>query len=185
MEMLERPAVKRVVDALAAAGHDAEVIVLDESARTAEDAANALGCPVGAIVKSLAVAVGNRFIMALVAGDHQCIEENLTKALNLPGAVRRPQASEVKGITGFSIGGVAPVGLLHALPVVIDASLKRFELLHAAAGHPNCVFPVTMAALKAMTGGIVSHNIARPMPGVAPYTHHFSRTKTFIKADDD
>lgn len=181
MEMLERPAVKRVVNALAAAGHGAEVVVLDETARTAEDAAKALGCPVGAIIKSLAFAIGNRFIMALVAGDHQCIEENLPKALNLPGTVRRPQASEVKGITGFSIGGVAPVGLLHALPIVIDASLKRFDLLHAAAGHPNCVFPVTVDALKAMTGGIVSHNVARPMPGATSYIPQFSRSKTFSR----
>ena len=74
--------------------------------------------------------------------------------------MRKTDAAEVKAATGFTIGGVAPVGLDLDLPIVIDVSLKRFGTLYAAAGHPHCVFPVTMAELKKMTGGIVSYNIA-------------------------
>jgi prolyl-tRNA editing enzyme YbaK/EbsC (Cys-tRNA(Pro) deacylase) len=66
----------------------------------------------------------------------------------MKGKVRRPQASEVKTITGFSIGGVAPIGLNHPLPMVMDASLKRFDKIYAAAGHPNCIFPSSFSALS-------------------------------------
>lgn len=177
--MLDRGPVKRVRDALIAAGLPDNVVALDDSARTAADAAAALGCPVGAIVKSLAYAVGSRFVMALVAGDHLCQEEALPQALKIAGTVRRPQASEVKAITGFTIGGVAPIGLNHALPTVIDISLKRFETIYAAAGHPHCIFAISPASLVAATGGIYSYAIAAPMEGVTPYAPERKRSKTF------
>ncbi|MEX2312357.1 MAG: YbaK/EbsC family protein, partial [Rhodospirillales bacterium] len=147
MSHLERPAVKRVRDALLAAGLHDTVMALAASARTAEDAAEALGCAQGAIVKSLVFCVGTRFVMALVAGDHHCLEANLPKVLNLSGTVRRPQASEVKGITGFTIGGVAPLGMTHPLPMALDTSLRRFDTIYAAAGHPNCIFPIAFTDL--------------------------------------
>lgn len=178
-DLLEHEAVKRVQAALAAAGLPSDVIALKDSARSAEDAAAALGCPLGAIVKSLVFAVGNRFIMALVAGDHQCNEDALPTAFKMTGRVRRPQAAEVKGITGFSIGGVAPVGLTHPLPTVIDVSLKRFDVVYAAAGHPHCVFAAPFNALKAATAGIVSYSIGTPQPGVTGYKPAFARSKTF------
>ena len=76
--------------------------------------------------------------------------------------VERPwaEAGEVRFATGFAIGGVAPVGLARKLPCVLDRSLKRFETVFAAAGHPNCIFPTTVDWLKAMTGAIVSYNIS-------------------------
>ena len=101
-------------------------------------------------------------MLALIAGDHVCLPENLPRALNLEGEVRKTDAEEVKAATGFSIGGVAPVALALDLPVVIDVSLKRFDALYAAAGHPHCVFPTTVGELKKLTGGIVSYNIAAP-----------------------
>jgi len=76
--------------------------------------------------------------------------------------VRKAEAGEVKFATGFSIGGVAPVGLTRKLPVVIDRSLKRFETVYAAAGHPHAVFPTTVEELKRLTGGIVSYAVAEP-----------------------
>ena len=178
MSLLERDAVKRVRKALSDAGLADNVIELAETARTAEDAANAVGCELGAIVKSLVFAVDRRMVMALVAGDHRCIEANLPRALNLEGEVRRPQASEVKGVTGFTIGGVAPIGMSHALPIAIDRSLKRFETVYAAAGHPHCVFPVSPTDLGRLTEGIVSWNIAEPMDpdAVTPPTLPASRT---------
>jgi len=161
-EILEHEGVQRVRVALQSAGAAAEVIVLDATARTAEDAAKALGVELGAIVKSLVFQVGNRFALALVAGDHRCVEAKLAPVLFIQGAVRKAEAGEVKFATGFSIGGVAPVGLARSLPVVIDRSLKRFETLYAAAGHPHAVFPTTVEELKRLTGGIVSYAIAEP-----------------------
>lgn len=160
MSYLDKPAVKRVRKALTEAGFNDTVIELDDTARTAEDAAYATGAELGAIVKSLVFAVGEQPVLALVAGDYVCLPENLPRALNLEGETSKIGADAVKAATGFTIGGVAPVGLKSDLPVVIDVSLKRFDTLYAAAGHPNCVFPVTVAELKKMTGGIVSYNIA-------------------------
>jgi len=184
MSHLEKDTVQRVRKALIDAGLEDSVIELAETARSAEDAAASAGCELGAIVKSLVFAVGDRLVMALVAGDHQCKEDTLAAALNLSGDIRRPQASEVKGATGFSIGGVAPVGLLHNLPVVIDRSLKRFDDIFAAAGHPHCVFRTNVDDLKRLTGGIVSWNIAEPIDqslDSAP----LARSKTFLKMAEE
>ena len=160
MSLLDRESVRRVARALHEGNAAGEVQELSETARSAEEAAQALGVAQGAIVKSLVFAIGERFVLALVAGDRQCREDQLPRALFLKGKVARPGADHVRAVTGFSIGGVAPVGLVHALPTVIDASLKRFPALYAAAGHPHCIFPTDMAELKRLTGGIVSYAIA-------------------------
>ncbi len=178
MSVLAKDTVSRVRKALTDAGLEDTVVELVDTARTAEDAAVSVGCELGAIVKSLVFAVDDRLVMALVAGDFRCLEQNLAAALNLKGDVRRPQASEVKGATGFTIGGVAPVGLLHPLPMVIDRSLKRFDRIYAAAGHPHCVFATTVDDLKRLTGGIVSWNIAENMDEDADLPT-IERSKTF------
>ena len=160
--LLGKDTVKQVSAALDAAGLEGRVQELEEKARTAPDAAKALGVELGSIVKSLIFLVGEEPVLALVAGDHECKPENLPRALNLEGEVRKADADEVQAASGFSIGGVAPVGLALELPMVIDVSLKRFDTLYAAAGHPNCVFSATMVELKRLTKGIVSYNIAEP-----------------------
>jgi len=162
MSNLDGENVKRVRQALVDAGAGDKVRELDESARTAAEAARALGVEPGAIVKSLVFTVGNRYVLALVAGDHACREDQLPRILNLEGAVVRPGADLVRAVTGFAIGGVAPVGLVSRLPVAIDAGLKRYDRLFAAAGHPHCVFETTVDELKALTGGIVSYAMAAP-----------------------
>jgi prolyl-tRNA editing enzyme YbaK/EbsC (Cys-tRNA(Pro) deacylase) len=159
MTVLENEPVQRVRKALTGAGLADSVFELDATARSAGEAAAAIGCDLGAIVKSLVFAVDQRLVMALIAGDQICNEAALGPALNLQGEVHRPQASEVKGATGFSIGGVAPIGLAHRLPVVIDRSLKRFDAIYAAAGHPHCVFKTDVATLSRLTGGIISQAI--------------------------
>ncbi|NQV99300.1 MAG: YbaK/EbsC family protein [Rhodospirillales bacterium] len=163
MGILENEPVKRVRAALLKAGLADSIVELAATARSAEDAAAAIGCPLGAIVKSLVFAIDQRMVMALIAGDHLCHEAALGPALNLTGPVRRPQASEVKGATGFTIGGIPPVGLSHRLPVVIDRSLKRFDVVYAAAGHPHCVFASDVASLGRLTGGVISAAIGVPM----------------------
>jgi prolyl-tRNA editing enzyme YbaK/EbsC (Cys-tRNA(Pro) deacylase) len=161
-DLLRRPPVMRVQEALRAAGSAARVIALDASARTAVDAAAALGCPVGAIVKSLVFAIGGQPVLALVAGDRRCDIQALKSALALPGEVSRPDAEGVRAATGFTIGGVPPLGHAPAgpspggqsplLPTAIDASLMRFERLFAAAGHPHCVFATDYSELVRLTG---------------------------------
>jgi prolyl-tRNA editing enzyme YbaK/EbsC (Cys-tRNA(Pro) deacylase) len=158
--LLERPAVKRVAETLAAAGSNATVIVLSDTARTAEDAASSLGCELGAIVKSLVFAIGGQPVMALVAGDKRCNTKALPAALGMTGKAKRADADIVREITGFSIGGVAPVGHLNAIPLVIDQSLSRFEVVYAAAGHPHCVFATSVAELSALTGADVNDTLA-------------------------
>lgn len=155
-ERLARPAVGRVVAALAAAGLADRVVELADSARTAEDAARALGVAVGAIVKSLVFTVGERPVVALVAGDRRCREAALPAALALEGPVGRATPALVKAATGFTIGGVAPLAYPAPLPVAIDASLQRFAELYAAAGHPHCVFRTSFAELVDLAQGRIA-----------------------------
>ncbi|MCW5731687.1 MAG: YbaK/EbsC family protein [Alphaproteobacteria bacterium] len=152
--LLERAPVRRVREALAAAGAAGAVRVLAETARTAEDAARALGCETGAIVKSLVFRAGEEAVMALLAGDRRCDAAKLQKALGLAMPPGRADADFVQLWTGYSIGGVAPLGHLRPIPVAIDASLARFPRIFAAAGHPHCIFPTDIAELQRLTGGI-------------------------------
>jgi prolyl-tRNA editing enzyme YbaK/EbsC (Cys-tRNA(Pro) deacylase) len=146
--LLARPAVRRVQAALVAAGSAAEVIALTDTARTAEDAAQALGCELGAIVKSLVFAVNGRAVLALVAGDQRCDTRRLAAVLGIAGKIERADADFVLQACGQSIGGVAPIGHPSPLPTAIDVSFTRFTRLYAAAGHPHCVFPTGLAELE-------------------------------------
>ena len=159
---LDRDTVKRVRQFLVDAGYQDRVIELDDTARSAADAAAAIGTELGSIVKSLVFSIEGQLFMALVAGDHRCAPENLARALNLTGDAGPADADTIKEATGFSIGGVAPIGLTTPFPMVIDRSLKRFDTIYAAAGHPHCVFSTNVEDLKRLTGGIVSYNIAVP-----------------------
>ncbi|HYM32887.1 MAG TPA: YbaK/EbsC family protein [Candidatus Cybelea sp.] len=153
-DLLARPAVARVQAALIAAGSKGRVIALAQTARTAEDAARALGCELGAIVKTLVFAVEGRAVLALVAGDRRCNTMALARALSLNGPVTRADAELVRQATGQSIGGVAPLGHPARLPAAIDASLKRFTTVYAAAGHPHCVFPTSVSELEMVSGAL-------------------------------
>ncbi len=119
-----------------------------------------LDCELGSIVKSLVFNVGPRPVLALVAGDRRCRQNMLGRLLGVEGKIDRADAETVREVTGFSIGGVPPIAHSTVLPMVIDASLWRFSLVHAAAGHPHCVFPETPDALARMTGGIISEEIS-------------------------
>lgn len=134
MSLLERESVRRVRAALAAAGSDARVMELAETARSAEDAARSIGCDLGQIVKSLVFAVDGRPVLALVAGDRRCNQAILPAVLGLDGRVGRADADLVRQMTGFSIGGVPPLAHLTPLPTAIDASLWRFATVYAAGG---------------------------------------------------
>ena len=154
MSLLHKEPVKRVEQVLKAFNPKLTVIVLKTSARTAIEAASSLGCEVGAIVKSLLFKTENSFTLCLVAGDRKASIIKIKKTLNIKD-VSMASADEVKDVTGFTIGGVSPVGHLNKIDVFIDNSLKRFESLYAAAGHPNCVFKLDFINLQKITNGSI------------------------------
>ena len=154
MSLLLKEPVKRVEQVLKAFDPKLTVIVLKTSARTAIEAASSLGCEVGAIVKSLLFKTENSFTLCLVAGDRKASIIKIKKTLNIKD-VSMASADEVKNVTGFTIGGVSPVGHLNKIDVFIDNSLKRFESLYAAAGHPNCVFKLDFINLQKITNGSI------------------------------
>ena len=96
----------------------------------------------------------NTFILCLIAGDKKASLKKIKKSLNVKDA-SMASAQEVKDITGFTIGGVSPIGLLNNLNIYIDKSLERFETLYAAAGHPNCVFQINYSNLQKITQGLI------------------------------
>ena len=152
MSLLDKEPVKRVEKFLKGFNQSLEVIVLENSARTAKDAAIALGCDVGAIVKSLLFKTGDNFTLCLVAGDKRCSLNKLKKIKNIKD-ISMASPEEVKTQTGHTIGGVSPVGHLNKLEILIDKSLERFNELSAAAGHPNCVFKINFKNIQKITNG--------------------------------
>jgi Cys-tRNA(Pro) deacylase len=154
MSLSHKEPVKRVEQVLKAFDPKLTVIVLKTSARTAIEAASSLECEVGAIVKSLLFKTENSFTLCLVAGDRKASIIKIKKTLNIKD-VSMASADEVKDVTGFTIGGVSPVGHLNKIDVFIDNSLKRFESLYAAAGHPNCVLKLDFINLQKITNGSI------------------------------
>ena len=152
MSLLDKEPVKRVEKFLKGFDQSLEVIVLENSARTAKDAAIALGCDVGAIVKSLLLKTEDSFILCLVAGDKRCSLNKLKKIKNIKD-ISMASPEEVKTQTGYTIGGVSPVGHLNKLEIFIDKSLERFIDLFAAAGHPNCIFKINFSNIQKITNG--------------------------------
>ena len=150
--LLNKDSVKRVQEFIKKFNPKFEVLVLDTTARTAQDAANSLKCEVGAIVKSLLFRAENNFLICLIAGDKRCSLNKLKKILQKKD-VSMANADEVKKNTGFSIGGVAPVAHTSNLDILIDKSLNRFPHIFAAAGHPNCVFKISYDELIKITKG--------------------------------
>lgn len=154
-EHLPRSA-RRVHAALVALDLPAEIVHLEDATRTAPEAAAAVGCELGAIVKSLVmrgVSSGDP-VLALVSGDNRADLDLLTAAVG--EAIERPDATYVREVTGYAIGGIPPVG--HPAPVrtFMDEDLLRFETVWAAAGHPHTVFPIAPAALATASGALVT-----------------------------
>ena len=154
MTLLEKEPVKRAEKSIKEYNSDMSVIVLDSSAKTAIEAASSLGCEVGAIVKSLLFKTENTFTLFLVSGDKKASLNKIKKTLNIKDA-SMASPDDVKNITGYTIGGVSPVGHLNKIEIFIDHSLARFENLYAAAGHPNCVFKTNFDDLQKITKGFI------------------------------
>lgn len=156
--ILDKEPVKRVHEFITKFDPNLKVLVLDTTARTAKDAATLLKCEVGAIVKSLLFRADETFLICLIAGDKRCSLNKLKKIVEKKD-VCMADADEVKSITGFSIGGVAPIAHSSQLNILIDQSLSRFQNVFAAAGHPNSIFKINFDQLVQMTKGEVKEII--------------------------
>ena len=154
MTLLDKEPVKRVQSILNNFDPEKKVVVLDNSARTALEAASSLGCEIGAIVKSLLFKTENDFTLCLIAGDKKASLNRIKKELNIKD-VSMASAEQVKNVTGYTIGGVSPIGHLNKIEIFIDKSLERFSSLFAAAGHPNCVFKINFTDLQKITNGSI------------------------------
>lgn len=148
------PSAQRVQAALDAAGVAARVIELDVAARTAQQAAAALGIGVGQIAKSLVFRAdpSGRAVLVIAAGDRRVREDRIAQLVGEP--IERASPEFVRDHAGFAIGGVAPIGHARPMLTVIDASLRRFDIVWAAGGTPHCVFPIPPAELVRVSGGL-------------------------------
>ena len=146
------PAVERVTAELSARGATGRVRILDESARTAAQAASQLGIDVAAIANSLVFDADREPVLVLASGGHRV---DTSKVAQIIGAnsVARATPEFVRAYTGFAIGGVAPVGHTHPLRTLVDVVLEQYDEIWAAAGHPHSVFPTTYEELVRLTGG--------------------------------
>jgi Cys-tRNA(Pro) deacylase len=146
---------QRVQASLRELGVEVDVRELDASARTAREAADAIGTDLGSIVKSLLFIVDGQPVLVLVSGDRRADSSQLATLLGAR-EVLIADADQVRQVTGYAIGGVPPVGHNRAIPVWIDRSLSRFETVYAAAGGPRAIFPIAYSRLVEITRGTVA-----------------------------
>jgi prolyl-tRNA editing enzyme YbaK/EbsC (Cys-tRNA(Pro) deacylase) len=147
-------AVSRFEEWLRSAGLDLEVRSFPEGTRTAEDAARAIGCQVGQIVKSLVFTANGAPVVALVSGANRVDTGKLAEVAG--GPVGKADADTARSATGYAIGGVPPFGHATRLAVFVDRDLLSYEVVWAAAGRPDAVFPIQPARLRELSGGIVT-----------------------------
>ena len=151
--ILEKAAVRRFIDAAQILGIKGEINILSDSARTAIDAANSLGIEVGQIASSLIFKLpsGNPLLI-ITSGRHKVDTELVAKNLGLE-KLDRVDADYVKERSGYSIGGVSPLGWVSQPEItLIDEALNDYEIVWAAAGHPHAVYPTSYSELLECTG---------------------------------
>ena len=145
----------RVQEALQDNGLTCEIVQMQDTTRTAEDAARAVGCVVGQIVKSLVFEgrQSHRPVLVVTSGANRVNEKAIGQ--KLAESIKMAKPEFVREMTGFAIGGVPPVGHRHALKIFIDEDLLQYEEIWAAAGTPHAVFKLTPEELKTITSGEV------------------------------
>ena len=148
------PSVVRVRARLEELAVSGEITILQESARSAREAADALGVEVGQICSSLIFAVVGKPLLILTSGRHRVDTALVAKHLGVP-SLDRADADLVRSATGFAIGGVAPIAHAKAIDTYIDSALGEHSIIWAAAGHPHTVFPLTFDELVRITEGTV------------------------------
>ena len=151
-DLLNNEPVKRVESAINLFDKNIKIQVLVNTARSAVDAAKALNCEVGSIVKSIVLRKNDLYFLCLISGDKRCSLNKLKKIFNVKD-LSMADAQKVKEVTGFTIGGVSPVGSKNKLDTLIDHNLERFDNLYGAAGHPNAIFKINFNNLQKITSG--------------------------------
>jgi prolyl-tRNA editing enzyme YbaK/EbsC (Cys-tRNA(Pro) deacylase) len=154
-ERTEQQSVIRVRETLARLGAQGQVRALDDSARTAREAADALGIEVGQIASSLVFLADGEPVLVIASGGHRVDEMQLAAVLEV-SRIEKASADQVRKATGFAIGGVAPVGHPHPLRTIVDIALSRYDEVWAAGGHPHYVFPTSYDELLRITAGEAS-----------------------------
>ncbi len=149
------PSAQKVQDTLAALGFPGEVIELPQSTRTSAEAAQAVGCTVGQIAKSLVFKgkQSGKPILVIASGSNRVNEKKIAELLG--EKIEKADADFVRARTGFAIGGVPPVGHAERLETFVDEDLRQYDSIWAAAGTPNAIFNLTPDDLIKMTGGRV------------------------------
>ncbi len=151
------PASERFHAAAQARGFAADITEFDQPTRTAQEAADAIGCDVGQIVKSLCFSVNGAPVMALVSGANHLDTRKLAALCEVGRKkVKRADADLVREATGFAIGGVPPFGHENEMAIYVDRDLTSFEQVWAAAGTPHAVFPIEPQALVELAQGTVA-----------------------------
>jgi len=151
------PSAQKVAQAARELGLPIQIVEFEQTTRTAQDAANAVGCQVAQIVKSLIFVVDGQPVVALVSGANRLDERKLAALRGVSRKrVKRADADTVRAVTGFAIGGVPPFGHATPLPVYVDEDLTHFDQVWAAAGTPFAVFPVAPADLVRACSGVVA-----------------------------
>ena len=158
--MTPHPSTEKVAQALRDGGASGQVRQLADSTRTAQEAAAALGVPVGAIVKSLVFTADGDPVLVLASGDHQVDTAKIAAALGAD-RVARADADTVRAATGYPIGGVAPLAHPQPLRTLVDTHLAGYDVLWAAAGTPHAVFPTSYDELVRLTMGSPTDVAAR------------------------
>jgi prolyl-tRNA editing enzyme YbaK/EbsC (Cys-tRNA(Pro) deacylase) len=151
-EITEQQSVIQVRNTLKLLGARGEVRRLDDSARTAQEAATALGIEVGQIASSLIFLADGKPVLVIASGKHR-VNTDTVAAILEADEVTKASADDVRQATGFAIGGVAPVGHPEPLPTIIDISLSQYDEVWAAGGHPHYVFPTSYDELLRITAG--------------------------------
>ena len=150
--VLQNPSVQRVSAKLKELGVGGEVHVLSDSARTAQEAADALGILVGQVASSIVFKLDDESpLLVITSGRHRVDTKIVAEKLGV-AKLHRVDADYVKEKSGFSIGGVSPVGWINPAKILIDEALNDYEVVWAAAGHPHSVYPTTYAELIKCTG---------------------------------
>ena len=150
--VLQNPSVQRVSAKLKELGVNGEVHVLSDSARTAQEAADALGILVGQVASSIVFKLDDESpLLVITSGRHRVDTKIVAEKLGI-AKLHRVDADYVKEKSGFSIGGVSPVGWVNPATILIDEALNDYEVVWAAAGHPHSVYPTTYAELIKCTG---------------------------------
>ncbi len=155
--MTMQPSVQRFHEAASACGLNIEITTFVQPTRTAHEAAEAIGCTVAQIVKSLCFTVNDVPVMALVSGDNQLDTGKLARLMGVgKKKVKRADPDTVRRATGYAIGGVAPLGHNEPMPLFVDEDLLVFTTIWAAAGTPHSVFPIAPATLVTVANGRVA-----------------------------